>query len=322
MTDRPPQEKTPPTAPLDPPFEDALRAAAAVDTPPDDLYQRIVARLERNHQLEALIAEKPKRPQWHVLTTLGFSISAAAAIGFFYWRSGAPTVEPERLGTTAERSESKTTPTASNTPAPSLPRKPAPQDPCLKGLRAVGDSPVIDDFEDGDDLALAREQRTGFWRWNRDIDKPGTAPALLPTDRPFATKNNQFAIHVKGATLRDWGASVEMTFDSSCYDASAYSGISFSARGPGRIYVSPREVDVIPPEFGGTCEKDCYNGHVKKIDLGKNFQTYEVRWAEVAQRGYSRPTINPKRLHDIAFLIHAEDTPYDIWLDDVKFLRN
>jgi predicted aconitase len=126
---------------------------------------------------------------------------------------------------------------------------------------------------------------------------------------------------VKGEQLKDWGASVELTFQPRCYDASTYEGIAFSARGPGRIYVALRQVDVIPPEFQGTCERDCYNAHVRKIDLSERFQEYEVRWNEVAQRGYGKPHLDATRLHDIAFQIRSEDTPYDVWIDTVRFIQ-
>jgi hypothetical protein len=41
----------------------------------------------------------------------------------------------------------------------------------------------------------------------------------------------------------------------------------------------------------------------------------------VEQRGYGRPGFDPKQLHSIAFLIRPEDTPYDLWVDDVSFVK-
>jgi hypothetical protein len=32
------------------------------------------------------------------------------------------------------------------------------------------------------------------------------------------------------------------------------------------------------------------------------------------------PPLDASRLHSVAFLIHPEDTPYDVWLDEVRFL--
>jgi hypothetical protein len=194
-------------------------------------------------------------------------------------------------------------------------------DPCFERTRAEGRDPFIDDFEDSDDTITPRDGRSGFWRWARDTDAPGTAPALLPNPRPERKPGNLQALHVKGDQLKDWGASVELTLKPNCYDASAYAGIAFSARGPGRIYVALRQVDVIPPEFHGTCEHDCYNAHVRKIDLDERFRDYEVRWTDVEQRGYGKPKLDVTRLHDIAFQIRPEDTPYDVWIDTLRFIE-
>ncbi len=79
---------------------------------------------------------------------------------------------------------------------------------------------MIDDFEDGDDAVSALEQRVGFWRWVREIDAPGTAPALMPVARPEALPENRLALHAKGGRLWDWGAVIEATFRPACYDAS------------------------------------------------------------------------------------------------------
>lgn len=191
---------------------------------------------------------------------------------------------------------------------------------CTRRFVAAGALPLIDDFEDADDSIAALEGRVGLWRWARETDAPGTAPALLPLPRPGATHKNRFALHVKGAELVDWGATVEFVFDPGCYDASAYQGISFEARGPGRIYVAPRETTVIPVDEGGTCTEDCHNPHVIKIDLDRGFRSYAVRWSDLRQRGFDKPPLDATRLHGLAFLIRPEDTPYDIWIDDVRFL--
>ena len=96
--------------------------------------------------------------------------------------------------------------------------------------------------------------------------------------------------------------------------------VSFQARGPGRVYLALRQVDVIPIAEGGICERDCHNPHLIKLDLTADFLPYAVRWSEVRQRGINRPPLDASRLHSIALLIRPEDTPYDVWLDDVRFV--
>ena len=133
---------------------------------------------------------------------------------------------------------------------------------------------------------------SGFWRWVRETDAPGSAPAALPIPRPGGTAKNLLALRVKGGKLVDWGAALEFTFSPSCYDASRYLGIAFEARGPGRIYFSPRQSAVIPRAEGGTCDSDCHNPHVAKIELDRSWRTFEVRWSEVRQRGSAKPPLD------------------------------
>lgn len=277
---------------------------------PRALGEGITERLRQQSELRELGLPR-RRLSRRGAAVLGAALGAAAAVGIT-WFARFPgvdsTIEPESASAPS-RGASTTGAAAS------------PADPCRARRAAEGGAPLIDDFEDGDDAVAPLENRAGFWRWAREIDAPGTAPALLPALRPQAAVGNRLAIHVKGGALRDWGAVVEISFRPPCYDVSRYAGISFEARGPGRIYVAPREVSVIPLAEGGSCEVDCHNAHVKKVDLTEGWQRYEVRWAETWQRGVGKPALDPSRLNSLAFLIRPEDTPYDVWLDEVRFLE-
>jgi hypothetical protein len=284
-----------------------LRAAADHDAPPAALADRVLDRIEYRDGI-ARIARERQRRRRSVLLAVTATLAAAAAGCVLALRAHhtSPTIAAE--------------PGAPASAGQVTRREPPKVDACATRLIAHGAEPLIDDFEDGDDAVATLEQRAGFWRWARETDAPGTAPALLPVPRVAATRSNRLALHVKGAQLFDWGATVEFTFNPACYDASVYRGLSFQGRGPGRIYVSPREARVIPLAEGGSCERDCYNQHVKKIELEADWKTFEVSWEEVRQHGSERHALDPSRLNSIAFLIRAEDTPYDVWLDDVRFL--
>jgi hypothetical protein len=291
-----------------------LLASAELEQPPSELGSRVIAEISQRQRVQALATPLARQRIWFWPGLgMGALMGAAACLALL--------LGPRTVSVRPEPSGSVPAGAVSGSPAVAAAPSGKPLvDPCQTGVRASGGFPLIDDFEDGDDAIFPIEGRSAFWRWNRDIDRPGTAPALLPMLRPDATKSNRQALHIKGGRLRDWGASIEMKLESLCYDASAYAGLAFVARGPGRMYVAPREVGVIERAFGGTCDRDCYNAHVKKIELGSSWQTYEVRWAEAQQRGYNRPPLDPKRLHDIAFLVEPEDTPYDLWIDDLRFL--
>jgi hypothetical protein len=55
--------------------------------------------------------------------------------------------------------------------------------------------------------------------------------------------------------------------------------------------------------------------------LDTTFRTYVVRWTELHQRGFDKPPLDAQRLNSVAFLIRPEDTPYDVWIDSVRFAR-
>lgn len=284
--------------------------SAQYEAPPSNLGVRILDHIDYRSRLELSVnrtsGERSQR-RWLYLSGGTAAVLAAAVVVLLVRNKGAtPTaITPEQP--------------AAGPSAPPTAHKPI-IDPCGERRVASGHEPLVDDFEDGDDAVLPAEGRAGFWRWARETDAPGTAPALLPIPRLEPTAQNKLALRVKGGRLFDWGAAIEFTFTPTCYDASKYAGVSFKARGPGRIYFSPREVSVIPRAEGGTCERDCYNSHVEKIELENRWRTYTVRWADVHQRGTGKPPVDPTRLNSFAFHVRPEDTPYDVWLDDVRFV--
>ncbi len=317
---------------------ESLRSAAQHERAPSGLDERVLGHVAYRKRVDAArlplpAPEEPSRaaPEARGVPRSAFAFAlgaAAAALLALVLKSqtGMPSIAAERSRATGGESAA-TPPTArragtspEGSTAPGQNTAAAANDVCAGRGVASGTAPLIDDFDDGDDAITSNEQRVGFWRWAREIDEPLSAPALLPVPRPGHSATNRLALHVKGGQLVDWGATVEFTFRPSCYDAAKYAGIAFQARGPGRIYVSPREVGVIPLKEGGTCESDCYNPHVKKVELGSEWASFEVRWAEVRQRGFGKAPLDPSRLNSLAFMVRAEDTPYDVWLDDVRFI--
>jgi len=295
---------------VDTAFAELIQAAKA-DQPDAKLAERVRAGLAYRRAL--MQGPTGSRSRASRLVAVGAAFATAAVVLVFVYRFNARAhvrISPETSVPAGSPSNQVTA--KEMLPAP---------DPCLGRHAAEGKHPLIDDFEDGDDEVARFEGRSGLWRWVRDTDAKGTAPALLPIPRGNSKPDNRLALHVKGGQLLDWGAVIEFNFVPGCYDASRYKGLSFQAKGPGRVFVAPREVSVIPIANGGTCREDCHNPHVKKIELDAQWRTYEVQWGELAQRGYNKPALDPSRLNSVAFLVHPEDTPYDVWVDEVKFLQ-
>jgi hypothetical protein len=242
-------------------------------------------------------------------------------------RALVPLVIPVALAAAAVLAVWLVPPARDRAPAPPSPRilppatAPILDDPCRSAIRARGDSPLIDNFEDGNELVALREARNGYWVALSDTDPDGAEPILVPSLRLDPSPGNRYALHVNGGRLRTWGASVQVEFGPSCYDASAYSGIAFEARGPGRLYAGIRGVDAVPVARGGTCTEGCYQSHLGLVTLESGWKTYVLSWRELRQDGATTP-LDLRRANGIEFLVRPDDTPYDLWIDDVRFVHD
>lgn len=283
---------------------EALIEAARRDGPPGDLEKRVLgAAMMRRRQVVR------RRAAW-----VGGSLLAAAAALFALGRPD----EAPPLDVAPEPSDPRYGTQEDTAPAP------APR-PCEAPVVAQGTHPLIDDFEHQDPQSPAFDGRRGFWQYVTDLnDDPDADLSYAPTRLPKgeARPNDERAMHIEAGLLRDWGASLEYLFEpDSCYDASAYAGLKFRAKGPLRVKVAARQVDVIPTEFGGTCEGECYVSHLAALSLKDGWHTYELPWEEFRRRGYDSKPLDPKRLHSLQIQVESEDTPFELWVDDFGFLE-
>jgi hypothetical protein len=178
----------------------------------------------------------------------------------------------------------------------------------------------VDDFEDGNELVALLEARNGYWVAISDTDPASSEPVLLPSARPGTVPTNRYALHVTGGRHAKWGASVQVELGPTCYDASVYRGVAFDVRGPGGLFAGVRQVDAVPVDRGGTCTADCYDSHLTRIEATAGWTHHEVEWSELHQQGKAAPA-DPHRLSGLEFLVRPADTPYDLWIDNVTFVR-
>ncbi|HTV17257.1 MAG TPA: hypothetical protein VMG12_01260, partial [Polyangiaceae bacterium] len=115
-----------------------------------------------------------------------------------------------------------------DTPGPAIPSA-----DCTATVGSGRDG-LIDDFEDNNSQISVRDGRNGFWHIVRD----GSADAQISPDEPPLPESNGLnssrgAMHVTGSGFTDWGAGLSMELRSTVlpFDASAYQGIRFWARG-------------------------------------------------------------------------------------------
>ena len=289
-----------------------LAAARKLDQPASGLQRRIADQLapvaERGGLIRRFLAARREAK----VAVLSLAACAVGGLAILLLRSpGADeSIAPEL---------------AAPAPAPEPSAVRLADDPCAKRYRAAGRAPLLDDFEDGDGMSHAAEGRARPWLLHFDYDKEGEVLRVpSPKLRTDQRKGNRYALHLTGGRLQDWGTSADLTFEPHhCYDASAYAGLQFWGKGPGRVLLGAREVRVIPRKYGGSCddEQECFKPHSKTIDLGAGWTAHRVRWSELRQRGEGKPPFNPTSLHSIEFHIPAESTPFDIWIDDVAFIQ-
>ena len=206
-----------------------------------------------------------------------------------------------------------------------LPSPPA----CPKLVLARGDAPLLDDWEENDSRVAPLDGRAGNWATYDDgtgkqtpPDKSPLFPSRIHGGRGASTR----ALHMVGGKFKDWGVTFGAELaDAACYDASAYAGIEFWAKGPGVIKVGFQMIDVQDEKYGGLCksEPDCYNTHRKVVELSKGWKHYTVRWEELAQLYQAGPplTFDPRRVRFFEFGIGPDSTPFDLWIDDVAFVK-
>jgi hypothetical protein len=130
-------------------------------------------------------------------------------------------------------------------------------------------------------------------------------------------------MHTSGGKFTKWGALLAADFSPRrCYDASAYAGLTFWARGRGSFNVVAKMTQVAPGEFGGSCTHDCYDSHRATITLSNRWQEQRVTWAELKQKGFGQALpFDPRSLLSLEFTVGPEQTPFDFWVDDVRFLE-
>ncbi|MGH1346401.1 MAG: hypothetical protein ACRBN8_32845 [Nannocystales bacterium] len=194
---------------------------------------------------------------------------------------------------------------------------------------------VIDDLEDGDALILAANGRRGAWYTYNDESKgatqvPGADEAFAPVDGGPA--DSIFMAHTDGSGFAVWGAGLGVDLNNegddeggpgirNPYDASAFSGVVFFARGNAPVRVKFLVDAVVPVESGGSCDSptDCEDAHGKIVPLTADWQQFQVGFDELFQEGWGiAADFDAGTLMSIQFQVPA-NTDFEFDLDDLAF---
>jgi endoglucanase len=186
-------------------------------------------------------------------------------------------------------------------------------------------SGMIDDLEDHDSQVLKVEEREGYWFTSADPEGSTIFPkGEFKADRG-GVNGSQYAAHVHGKMARS-GKSLYVVFGLSFfnpkgnYDASKYKGITFWAKGPGKVRFQVPDVDTDPA--GDKCS-DCYNHFGVDLFLTDQWTRYTIPFERMAmQPGWGDPAseVARKALFGVQWQFNTPGADYDIWVDDVQFV--
>lgn len=175
------------------------------------------------------------------------------------------------------------------------------------------------------------EGRNGRW-----LHHWATKTGSERTDAPVITLPGEdgaprFALHAAGNHAGGWGAKLgtgfsvhlgadpnEVRFD--CYDASAYAGVRFRARGNGIVFVLLQTDDSIPAALGGTCEKKCWFTSSHALVLEQDFREYRLEWDRFSTAERARPP--QAQLMLLEFLVQRRPEPYEIVIAEAALMTH
>lgn len=192
---------------------------------------------------------------------------------------------------------------------------------------------LIDDAENGDSRIILQQGRGGFLYTFVDEDGSHVIPRSALKGGQFrasrgGANGSRCALNFRGQLVAGpevfAGLGLDLTAPRSTYDASRFLGISFFARhGAGtasRVRVLVLDANTDPA--GGSCA-ECYNHFGLDLDLGPEWQSYELpfeRFQQMPGWGWPRPPqVDSSRLLGFTFLVTDPGRSYDVWIDDLRF---
>lgn len=184
----------------------------------------------------------------------------------------------------------------------------------------------VDDLEDGDLWIRTADGRAGYWYAYNDGTGVQTPPSMATTyaDSPGA-HGSRFAAHTQGSGFTDWGGGFGFQLDSppgvsfACtYDASAYTGMTFRAKGSATMTFAVQIAAVVDVIYAGTCTSACFDAHSKVFQLSDTWRTFVVPFSDLHQAGWGTPVpFDPTTIMNVQF--GGGRPAFDIWVDDIAF---
>jgi endoglucanase len=185
-----------------------------------------------------------------------------------------------------------------------------------------GKASLVDDVEDGDDKISSVDGRHGAW-FDYDDGTAGTRTRaeVKSADRP-GSKN---AMCISGQGFTGWGGGIGVSLLGEgtarmLYDASAYTGITFWARGSETEFRAML-VDKYSDPAAALCTS-CYDHFQAPFTPSAEWQQYTFSWKALKQLGFGemQPNVCASGLYAIQFQ-WSGSAPFELCLDDIALTR-
>jgi len=142
---------------------------------------------------------------------------------------------------------------------------------------------------------LQVDGRRGAWYIASDGTGMQVPSPFTPSPGGAAGTNYSAQLSVTGFSL--WGAGFGLSLNATArvanklcpYDASAFDGLQFWARGSGPWSLQVATVDTLDSFRGGTCEEVCNDAFAESLSLTDEWQFFEIPWESLAQGGWGHP---------------------------------
>ncbi len=197
-----------------------------------------------------------------------------------------------------------------------------------------GADPLIDDAEDGDTKLLAVDSRSGGWFVVNDKTGVQVPTGQMLPEAGEGAEGSAAYMRTSGTNFTEWGAAIGLNFygNPSCpYDAAAFEGLRFFARGKSTVSVQISTAGTVPVSIGGdgscqqpggTPDQGCYGTHRTDVALTADWAEYVVRWDDLVQPEWGTPAVfDPTRVIAVQWTVLEEQAlDFEFAIDQVSFV--
>lgn len=193
---------------------------------------------------------------------------------------------------------------------------------------ALDRDPLLTDFEHDSIFLRPVPERHGTWFMANDGSPEGKQEPDQMSSARGGYSGSNYSLHYKVEGFTEWGGVAGFVIRYTpedgikCpFNAQAFEGLSFIARGKGRIRVKLGTPETTPPEQEGRCQKGCWDNHGAFVFLTDEWREHRIPWSAFAQQGWGTAArLNLQELLTVNFSVAREDQPAEFWLDDIRFL--